>query len=316
MDNRVLVCAVAMLLLTGCGQGSDSQKASKTKAFIGGTQGMTMEFLTGSPPPEVFDNSTFPFEVAVKLENKGEFDVSKEKAEIKISGIQAQDFGLQPSNLTKNPDENLDAAEIDPEGSIIPGTVSFLTFPGFKYKTRLSGNTPFTVVATNCYTYGTNAQALLCIRDDLLKPDEDAGCKVSEKKSAQSSGSPIQITSFEENPAGSDRVTFSFQVEHRGTGRITKQGTRCNNDDIVADDDKVWVEVSTGDITSGLSCSGLEGGSSTTGFVRLFGGKRLIRCTQQKVPGFTGDFEKIVKIKALFDYKESITTPLLVKHST
>ena len=76
--------------------------------------------------------------------------------------------------------------------------------------------------------------------------------------------------------------------------------------------------MSTGnDLSSGLTCSGLQGGTATSGYITLYENeKRQVRCTQSNVPGQVGDFEKRVTINLLFDYEQSVSTPLLVKHST
>ncbi|OIO66326.1 hypothetical protein AUJ68_01235 [Candidatus Woesearchaeota archaeon CG1_02_57_44] len=317
MDKRFLVLLAAMIVIAGCSGNDNTAATTKQKPFIGGSEGVTMAFISGNPPGEVFDSATYPFDVTLKLENVGEFNVPADQMRVKITGISPADFGVNAADLNKPAPENLDSASIDPQGEIIKGTATYLNFPGLKFMETLPGNTPFNVYATSCYTYGTTGQAMLCMREDVLN-EKDVGCKVNEKKTTYSSGSPVQVTSFEEAPAGSDKVTFSFMVEHRGTGKVSLHGSSCNAADERVNDKKVFVDVSTGnDLSSGLTCSGLQGGTATSGYITLYENeKRQVRCTQSNVPGQVGDFEKRVTINLLFDYEQSVSTPLLVKHST
>ena len=98
---------------------------------------------------------------------------------------------------------------------------------------------------------------------------------------------------------------------HRSNGLISQLGTDCSKE--LIDEDKVWVEVDSG--LSGLSCSGLESGTSTTGYTKMYGGKRKVICMQD-VTSVTGDFEKKVNILLKYDYKEHEERDILVKHTT
>ena len=73
----------------------------------------------------------------------------------------------------------------------------------------------------------------------------------------------------------------------------------------------MFVSVDTG--MDGLTCTGLDGGA-TSGYVTLYGGERIITCTQETETNT--DFEKPVNIKLEYDYKEGISTQVLVKHSS
>lgn len=77
---------------------------------------------------------------------------------------------------------------------------------------------------------------------------------------------------------------------------------------------KVWVEVNSGGIGT-LSCSGLDGGTATTGYTALYGGKRKVICMLD-ITGVGGNFEKKVNVLLKYDYKENKEKTVLVKHST
>ena len=308
--NNKLICTIAILtlFLAAC---SDGNQVASVKSFIGGTDSIKFDFVEGSPPSEVFDQGNFPFDVTLNLENKGEFDVVKDKINVTLKGFFPPDF--DNPGTTKSPDENLDRSFIDSDGKTVPGTVTFLTFPGFNFKGSLPANNEFTVRAELCYLYGFTGQSDVCILDDLTEKKDDV-CVVNEKKSAETSSSPVQIENFEESVAGTDKIAFNFEVVHRGTGAISKRASGCDDEQI--NKDKVFLQIESG--IPGLTCSGIAEGNATSGFTTLVGGKRLIRCTQdttsQEAQG--KDFEKKITIKGDFDYKAHKQRNLLVKHTS
>ncbi|MBS3098215.1 hypothetical protein J4209_05465 [Candidatus Woesearchaeota archaeon] len=290
----------------GCNEQTTDSKDETP--FVGGTAGLLIDFVEDSPPAEVTDGGNFPFDVVVKLENDGEHFVAKEDVVLKITGIDPAEFGRTASDLTKNPDEDLEETKKDAEGNIIDGTITFVEFQNFNYLNNLSGNTPFTFKVDVCYKYGTTVNAKLCVLKDLLKPEESDVCKVNEAKTAYNSGAPVQITSFEEMVRGSDKVAFSFKIEHKGNGEIFKEDTDCDSG-IRTDEDKVFVNVNTN--MTGLSCSGLSNG--TSGYVNLYSNDRTIICTQD-LSDVTTDFEKVAVIELVYDYQEDKQKEVLVKH--
>ncbi|MEA2036022.1 MAG: hypothetical protein U9O94_00830 [Nanoarchaeota archaeon] len=309
MDKKIMaLLVISLFVLVGCTK--DQVSTSMSKAFIGGTDAVEFDFVEGSPPAEVYDGGSYPFEVALNVENKGEYDVAKENITIELAGFYPADFSLTQESIIKNPEEDLERSQIEAEGNIIPGTVTYVTFPRFNFTSSLSANNEYKIRANVCYVYGTKAQADICILDDLTKSN-DKVCKVTEQKTVHSSSGPIQIEGLEESIAGTDRVTFSFEVVHRGSGAISQKETDCSDETIGRN--KVWVEVNNN--LTGLECSGLSDGTATTGFTTLYSGKRMIRCTQP-TDNLQGDFEKKVKISAVYDYKEHKQVDLVVKHTT
>jgi hypothetical protein len=306
--NIILVLIGIMILLVGCE--SDSSTEGTHKTFIGGTDSIKFEFMEETPPNEVYDGGQQPFEVTVSLENEGEYDVPLNDIKVLLSGFYPSDFGNP--NVQKNPDENLDKSYIDADGEIERGTITYVNFPGFNFGGSLAGNNEYVIRAEICYKYGTIAQADLCVLEDLT-PDEDEEevCEVDDQKSIDVSSAPIQIENFKEEVAGTRKIKFSFDMVHRSNGLISQLGTDCSKE--LIDEDKVWVEVDSG--LSGLSCSGLESGTSTTGYTKMYGGKRKVICMQD-VTSVTGDFEKKVNILLKYDYKEHEERDILVKHTT
>ena len=301
----ILILTIA-LILGGCTQ---SDGPSKTSPFIGGTTGLIMEFVAGAPPVEVYDGGIFPFQAVIQLKNIGETDVEIGDAEIEISGINAPDFGSSAPDLKQSTTEELLGTQKNAEGGQTEGTVTHLTFPvsgDFNYMEELSGNIEFPFLATLCYKYSNKANVMLCLKEDPLSTSESI-CSVNELKIVFNSGGPIQISNFIESPRGSDKVAFSFDVWHKGTGAVYGASSEMC-DDTITNKNRVYVIVDSG--MEGLECTGLDQG--TEGFVNLYEGKRTITCTQEVS---SGNFEKPVEIITSYDYEQIMSTTVLVKHS-
>ncbi|RMF06179.1 hypothetical protein D6764_02865 [Candidatus Woesearchaeota archaeon] len=311
-EGMMIFAVLAVLVLvSGCGSGNSSTTSSDKTPFVGGTEGLSIDFMDGAPPPEVYDGGNYPFEVALRVQNKGEHDVPANEVTVELTGIDPADFSVSPADLVKHPDEDLLGTMKDSDGNIIDGTITYINFPNFNYAGQLSGNMIFTLRADACYTYETVANTKLCIIEDVLDFDAETVCKVNEKKTVFNSGAPVQVTSFEQSPMGQNRISFTFEVSHAGLGKIYGEGTNC--DSTVTNEDKVYVEVDTGIEGHPADCPGLGGGPSGT--ITLYGGKRTIRCNQD-VSGATTNYEKVITIRLRYDYEQTASKTLLVKHAS
>jgi hypothetical protein len=172
-----------------------------------------------------------------------------------------------------------------------------------------SGSIQFPFLATMCYKYENKANAMLCVKEDPLD-NKNSVCNIDEIKKVYNSGGPVQIMNFEETPRGKTELAFTFEINHQGTGNVYEMSTNC--DDSIQTKNNVFVTVDTG--ISGLECTGLNGGDSSSGYVTLYEGKRSITCTQD-VSGVSGDYEKIIEITTEYDYEQEIAKKVSVKHA-
>src|SRR3989338_4948843 len=85
--------AVFLLFIAGCGSG-DVATGAPTTPFLGGTQGLEISFLEGSPPAEVTDGDTFDFQALVQLKNVGEHDIKKKDINVSLIGFLPSQFKL------------------------------------------------------------------------------------------------------------------------------------------------------------------------------------------------------------------------------
>ncbi|MBI2207907.1 hypothetical protein HYU50_00260 [Candidatus Woesearchaeota archaeon] len=318
----IIISILALFVIAGCQGKGDSTGAAPKTPFLGGTQGLEIKFVEGSPPKEVTDSGTFAFQSIVTLKNKGEFDLNKDQVKIDLIGFLPEDFGASQNDLDdKRPEDNPTARKRDAEGNIIEPTETFATFPstdGFlNFERSVTGNTVFIFRADVCYKYQTKALSKLCVLRDLSNVKKNDVCKPNEPKTVFTSGSPLKISSFRETVSGKDKVSFSFDVTHSGTGSVFKEGDStsppadCPRDprEVREKENKVLVNVNTG--LPNLRCVGLTG--ETSGFVTLVNGKRTVTCTQDLDPG-RNDFETNVEITLDYNYQDSVQQNVLVKH--
>jgi hypothetical protein len=291
---------VSLLILAAC-EGQGEKKTESTAAFIGGSQALALQFT--QLRPEVFDGGEDPFDVIVRLENKGEWDVVRDKAKVRLNGVNPSEFGKVPEDFAQSPPEDLLKVSRDSRSPPID-----VEFRGLNYQARITGAAlpPFPLVATACYGYGTRAVSRLCVRRDILKPT-DGICTVEETKSVENSGSPVHIENFREQARARDRVAFVFDVKHVGSGAPYELNSQCAARQMAS---KVWVKVDSR--IPGLSCS-FSTGSGTEGQITLVDGVKTVSCSQPIAT--PGDYEQPISIELQYDYEDTVTTELVVKHA-
>jgi len=315
MNKKYLIIfLVIVIFLVGC---KKEETTSGGSTYLGGTTGLLLSFMEDAPPKEIYDGGEFVFEVVVKLKNEGEWEVLAEDALVTVSGIAASDFGLVADNLKKNPEEDLKRTYLDSEGNTVEGTTTYVSFSGLNYiGTTCTNLPPFPLRADVCYLYGTKAMSQLCFKEDLYDSSEESLCVVSEDKEIFSSNAPLQVISLKESARGNEKIGFTFKISHMGNGGIFQKGSECNTQGITFEN-KVWVEVNLvggTEGTEGLECTGLQDGTAgNNGFVTMYSGERAVTCTMPTSE--SGDFTKPVEITLEYDYKEDITTQLLLKHT-
>jgi len=327
---------ISLFLIAGCRDGNIAGGAPTTP-FLGGTQGLEISFLQGNPPDEVTDGGNLPFKAIVTLRNIGEYDkLTGAGVKISLVGFLFSDFregtDFILDDLKDKPPDDGAAVEItarkrDSEGNIIEPVEVIKTFPkttkDFKYIRILQGNTPFIFKANVCYKYRTKAVSEICVLENMVDITDDAICDPSESKSVFSSASPLQITSFRQSVAGTDKIQFSFDIVHSGSGDVfdvrgkdvpTTDDVYCPtaSKDRRPKENKVRVNVTTGITVKTLKCVDT---SDTIGYVdfitTLVNGKRTVTCTQVLDPS---DFVAPVTITVDFNYLDSIQKEVLVKH--
>lgn len=304
-----IILMISLLIITGC---EENNTDGTSTSFIGGDDGLKIEFIKNAPPEEVFD-ADYPFSISLKMENIGEWDIDNPSdATVRITGINPLDFGKTSAELTKNVDSEM-RAKRRVDGDVLRGTISNVEFQGLQYQGSVSSTVELPLRADVCYAYGTKANTKICVLEDLLgterREEKDEVCDPNEAKDLDNSGAPVQVKNFRQSAISKDKLSFSFSINHVGSGVISKRGSECSDE--IANKDKVLVSVNTG--LSGLTCSGIEAGGNF-GETTLYDGTREIVCTQP-LPPQRSNYEKQISITLEYDYEDSLDTAIKVKPS-
>ncbi len=312
-----VIVIIVMFLLVGCEQKTVEEKKAY---YVGGNQGIQMKFVDGAPPDYVFDNGQSPFAIGVKLENKGEDVVEQDEIKLTIQGIDANKFGVSPSDLR-------DATITEPEllgvsktvtGDILKGGETEIYFSDLNYLEDEPGTFTRNIRASICYNYQTESIIELCIKSRLYE-EEEAICSISGPKESFNSGAPIHITSVTENPLGEGKIQFSFKVEHVGSGKIFSiNDDQCEDIKTNIERNKVYIEI--GQINGRFpTCNGLEGSlTGHSGFIRIGGltsaepATRTISCTLD-VSDVEGVFVDNLDILLDYNYLDYIEKELEIR---
>ena len=221
----------------------EGEEVTIENPFIGGTQGIEANFE--NLRADVRDQGQDPFDVIIKLENKGESDITANKIKVKLTGINPAEFGKTQADLTKtSPDDSISQKKT-PEGDITPGPPLFIEFIGLNYQPKISGTQiTFPLKADICYNYKTNAVGKLCVRRDILKPEKEGVCEVTGDKTVYSSSAPLQIANLKESARAKNKIGFTFEIINAGDGSTYKKDTACDKTDR-QNENRAFVRVET-----------------------------------------------------------------------
>jgi len=317
MKKILIIIAALTLILASCANNND-QNTSETP-FAGGVEGLSASFVKGAPPQEVFDNGQFPFSVTLFLENLGEHDVPTGDGYVEITGINPIDFDLDgQADLRQDIPTEIDGVVKNFQGTILLGDKVDVSFDDLNYLPNLRGNFPAKIRANLCYNYETTATTYLCVKRDLLSNiGTKSICELSGEKRKFNSGSPIQVSAVEQNPAGSDKLQVIFTVSHVGfpEDRFYKVDTECDDSEANPNKDLVWFEVVSDLVGEKASCTGLRDAlaDKSGGYIELTNGADTQVVCSFDVSGIESIFETPVNVKLDYRYYQFIETDLLIK---
>ncbi len=310
LKKAVMIGTIVLifLILIGC-KTEKAETVTIENPFISGTQGIIADFE--NLRADVRDQAQDPFDVLVKIENKGETDILAKDLQVKLSGINPAEFGATQGDLIKKPEDDAPSQKKSPEGTITPAPPIFVEFLGLNYQPKVTGaQITFPLKADICYKYTTKGVGKLCIRSDILTQKEGI-CDIIGDKTIYTSSAPVQIANLKESARAKKKIGFTFEILNAGDGEIYKKETACEKIQR-QNENKVYVTVETNLL--GLKCVGLENPTPQTaaGEVTLYSNSRLVSCSQETP---TNDFEQVITITAEYDYETSKTTQIIVKSS-
>lgn len=331
MKKIILIALlISAALIVACGPSTPSGPIFDP--FVGGTEGVAMEFIPGMPPSEdgaILDNGKSAFSIGLKLSNEGEYDVdptSGDLVDLRLRGILPEQFDVTQADLEQQLQDPLPGARKNIDGSTLPGQSTSLSFDDLSYLPDAQGDIPKTFVVDLCYDYMTKSTTPICVASDvtgsLTSEDDNSICLLSGVKGSKNSGGPVQISEFKQQPQGGSKVTITFTVSHVGQGEIYKyQGYNADPcDDSVTNQERneVLLELSLPSQTSAtINCGSQFSGSSTqvSGHVKLFeGNPRIVTCTIEETSGQAGRiYEDLLEIDMYYRYGQTARKTVNVK---
>ncbi|MFH1917131.1 MAG: hypothetical protein ABIJ21_07765 [Nanoarchaeota archaeon] len=325
MKYPLLILVLIGLVVTAC---QDGQQVMTNNPFIGGAEGLSMDFADGAPPDEIYDSGQFPFSVNVVVENVGENTVLAEEAFVRLIGINPSTFNVTPADMHMYLDDNLRSAAKLIDGSSVPGDITTFVIPPddppLLYKPNLLGTDEIILRAELCYKYMTKSTTQICIKDQTLDTlNNDKICSVNEMKYPQNWGAPIHISEVREFPQGKNNIGITFKIEHVGTGLFFDKNDFAKGYDLACDDsitnpneNRLWVKVHFGGESDPpqITCPLLKKGSPPYGDIVMFQGQpREITCTIKGDKDGRKIYQGLLSIDLEYTYLNYIEKPVIVR---
>ncbi len=319
-----LILVFVVITLTGCSSGTQTTTG---KAFVGGTEGLKMTYMPGSPPATIVDGGNSGFGIVVKLENVGEYNIKANDGYVKILGLEAGTYGeTKYADFKQNFGSDINGAVKNYDGSVRNGQTATVEFGDLKYIPSIAGDLQQNVYAEACYKYQTRVATQICIKKDAQQMlNNNKICDVEGETNPQNSGAPVQITSLKESFAGNGKIGVTMTISHVGTGDafFKDSVSECNDVETNTDRDKVKISfkpVQIGSANIYPKCTGLSeaNAGSSEGFVRLYrdnSGKATatLYCTID-AGSVNSIFEVPLEATLSYKYLQHIETPLNIRH--
>ena len=301
----LLLSLLLVLFIAGC---DNAGRASGR--FIGGDKGLEITFIEQEPPNEILDNGEDEFDITLRLRNVGESNIQAGKTIATLKGIGKDDFSL--NSLTSNSEDDLERLQRISDRITEPDETE-IRFENAKYKFDLDAAFDVDLRADVCYEYSTTAVTDLCLKKEATQRRTGDQCQINNNEAiVDNSGAPVKVTSMTQRSSGSDKISFTFDIETVGIGEVYEPGTF--NDECGVNNDKkdrLRIRViSRGNIP--IECSKLNGDE---GVVELFSGRRSIRCEVDTSNLQDIAFLSRVNIVLEYFFKESATEPIRVVDS-
>lgn len=299
-----LIVSIAIFLV-GCEGGGETQTGSP---YIGGSQGVVANFepmgIVEEGVNTVWTGEQFPVHVTIK--NKGEESIPVSKLAVSLKGVDTTLFGI--NTISKNNTVALDGIT---EFNKLGGEETLRFTDAAKVLTPAL-TTPYydaDFYANVDYDYKTYAAVpKVCFKQNLR---DETICEVSGSKEVYSSGAPIKVASVRQDPAGTDTVALTFDIENVGGGKVKKISDTAFDPRY----DKIGFSFSeTAPATSPdpnkvyWTCTS----AGSTGEARLVDGKTSIRCKSGTLPTNTL-YTKQVTLTLEYTYRSVIQQTLRVK---
>ena|SRR3989344_3153777 len=284
--------------------GACNQTPKESGAFIGGSKGIEISFLSNAPPAEFNTKDSVP--ITVVLKNLGENEVLASEAQVKVFGVHTPSFGLN-DNFVSNQKKLVSVSEFVKEGG-----EAEVSLGNIKYNAEINNFETFPLKAKVCYPYNTRSQINACITSRTIEDGKgEKTCTYTGEKaiSGSVSGGPIQITSVTEKLRASDELLFDIVIENKGVGKVYRAQSSCSDIEDSTKVDNLIDIVNVRFKDQDVECTFI-GETSSSGEVRLLDGKKTLTC-KKGVPG-SSSFKQTLQIDLDYMYVDSATKQIKI----
>ncbi len=299
-NPALVVLIISLFFIASCSGGSNAV-SNVPQAFIGGTDGVLVEFEPFSIQEDglftIFDSEDFPIEIAVT--NKGEQTLEPGQVTLTLLGPSQDSFANIPAWELSSAETIEKISEFNPDGG-----EEIISFTPGDFATYTDPVVGFVDVAWNLnyqYEYATH----LIINDVCFKGDlrDDRVCEVAEVKQFSSSSAPIVVDRVEEDNAGQGIVILKIDIRNAQTGEATFVGEeyddRFSQVSYTIDEADVW------------ECK--SGGRENE--ARLIDGTAQIICRLSEPLGEEDLYSQPVALTFDYEYQDLIVETLRIKQS-
>ncbi len=225
-----------ILILTGC-SGQWDRSSSPDAIIFRGTEGISLEFVRGVPPPQITEDNSF--DVQVRLHNRGTYDVINEdfiELFLTYDSAMLRRTELQGMGY-------LDSGQVQLFGrshSFQQGEQDFFNLARFQAR-PIQGNFETNQAAVHvgvCYPYQTSFSTQVCIDTSVSGVDQRTQvCSfVPRMTFSQGQGAPVAVTSLETSfdvIGAYVKPVFTFTIENRQSGIVNLPDSLCTETELV-----------------------------------------------------------------------------------
>lgn len=226
MKKRILVglLVLVLMLVQGCGLLDSSPKVEHN--YRVGVEEVEFDLLEGSPPDEVYQDSTFKLILGLK----NEMGYSARNIKISINGFDRKYFELDEVKKDVNIMEGKEVT--NPKGD-----QNYLEFSGKSKLLFLNEKEKKNIFSINAeYETSLTYAESVCLNPFTYSVQEQ-GCKVDTSKSYSGQGGPLAIAKLEQVmiPGDGAEVEFRLKLKNKGDGKVktvTMKDTKLGGKDI------------------------------------------------------------------------------------
>ena len=296
----IIILIFSLLLVSSCKQ---QATVDSTATFIGGTVGLSADFVTSNPPSEFKKSSSVPLKILIK--NEGESQVATGNAKVKIFSPEPTQLGLSTafkSNI---------GALMKKDSLTGTGGEQEIDFGKISYKPNVINQEPIILRARLCYDYMTDTVSNVCLKSRASAELNDGVCDITGQnivRTGDVSSAPIQITSIIEQSAA-DQVNFAITVQNVGQGSVFSPSATCesleNDEQRGNEKDKMLLKITS---PVNAQCDFKTGNPGKEGTISLINNAAIIKCWAP----VEDTVEDKIKISLTYKYRDQITKSVTV----